>query len=38
MHNKKSLSGTKSHKIVDNRILNLWRKNKWMSDKNYKKP
>lgn len=36
--NEKSLDEIKSHKIVDDRILNLWRKNKWMLDKNYKKP
>lgn len=36
--NEKSLDEIKSHKIVDNRILNLWRKDKWMLDKNYKKP
>lgn len=35
---EKSLDEIKSHKIVDDRILNLWRKDKWMSDKNYKKP
>ena len=36
--NEKSLDEIKSHKIVDDRILNLWRKDKWMLDKNYKKP
>lgn len=36
--NEKSLNEIKSHKIVDDRILNLWRKDKWMLDKNYKKP
>lgn len=36
--NKKSLDEIKSHKIVDDRTLNLWRENKWMLDKNYKKP
>ena len=35
---EKSLDEIKSHKIVDDRILNLWRKDKWMLDKNYKKP
>lgn len=36
--NEKSLAEIKSHKIVDDRILNLWRKDKWTLDKNYKKP
>ena len=36
--NEKSSDEIKSHKIVDDRILNLWRKDKWMLDKNYKKP
>ena len=36
--NEKSPDEIKSHKIVDDRILNLWRKDKWMLDKNYKKP
>ena len=36
--NEKSLDEIKSHKIVDDRTLNLWREDKWMSDKNYKKP
>ena len=36
--NEKSLDEIKSHKIVDETALNLWRKDKWMSDKNYKKP
>ena len=35
---EKSLDEIKSHKIMDDRILNLWRKDKWMLDKNYKKP
>lgn len=36
--NEKSPDEIKSHKIVDDRILNLWRKDKWTLDKNYKKP
>ena len=36
--NEKSLNEIKSHKIVDDRILNLWRKDKWILDKNCKKP
>lgn len=35
---EKSTNEIKSHKIVDEMALNLWRKDKWMSDKNYKKP
>lgn len=35
---EKSIDEIKSHKIVDEMTLNLWRKDKWMPDKNYKKP
>lgn len=35
---EKSIDEIKSHKIVDEMTLNLWRKDKWMLDKNYKKP
>ena len=36
--NEKSGDEIKSHKIVDDKALNLWRKDKWTLDKNYKKP
>ena len=35
---EKSTNEIKSHKIMDKTTLNLWRKDEWMSDKNYKKP
>ena len=35
---EKSANEIKSHKIMDETTLNLWRKGKWMLDKNYKKP